>query len=169
MQITSLHSWSSLWKHFANVQSIIKQMKAGLTPLQVSACTTNFRELSVTTIDHSLAETFFIIKLPHYEWLANKRFVYIERPRCSNFPLFYIPSALREMKRDGRSWNFDHCVRSEEMKVFSFSIRACVTCQLAVSTNASASGTHSEGHKCLFASFNCFLNERSFKGMSRLI
>lgn len=160
MLITTLHSCNSLLKHFANVQSIIKQMKATLAFAR-SYCLHNKLPRTISDDNrpfHSFAETFFIIKLPHYEWLANKRFVYIERPRCSNFPLFYIFSLLRELKRDGRSWNFDHCVRSEEMKVFSFSIRASAKCQLAVSTNASASGTHSEGHKCLFASSNCFLN-----------
>lgn len=94
MLITSLHS-NSLLKHFANVQSIINQMKAKLA-VASSYCLHDKLPRTISDDNRpfpSLAETFFIIKLPQCEWLANKRFVYIERPRCSNFPLFYIPSA----------------------------------------------------------------------------
>lgn len=97
MLITTLHSCNSLLKHFANVQSIIKQMKATLA-FASSYCLHNKLPRTISDDNrpfHSFAETFFIIKLPHYEWLANKRFVYIDDHvaltfHCSTFSRRFV-------------------------------------------------------------------------------
>lgn len=173
MLITKLHSRNSIRNTLQTCNQLLNKWKLSWRSVQVIACATNFpRTISEDNLPfHLVAQTFFIIKLPHCELLANKRFVYIASDHV--FPTFHCSTfeALRGLKRDGRSWNFDHCVRSQEMKVFSFSVRACVKCQLAVSKCISKwhSLRRSQLLICIILWSNCFLIERRFEEIPRLI
>lgn len=149
MQITKLHSRNSIWNTLQTCNQLLNKWKLVWRWLRVIACTTNFRELSVTTIYHSAWwQKLFSLSSWHTAncWLITDLFTSSDHVfptfHCSTFSQSFVHwkgTAHRGISitvSGQKKWKYFR---------FRFAHASSVSLQFP---NASASGTRPEGHNC---------------------